>query len=148
MVITSKSEEKEKAEVLKKIYELGFEVGLKNHSEIGWVLREYNDLVDRASKLGVKTPDSYYADGKIKGKASKDNKNIEAAKIPKKEPPAVKKVIANDTVVELPNIRKEERGFDRRLEQPSFNEMPKLVEKGSATELPSFLEGFRPNKRK
>ena len=54
----------------------------------------------KASKLGIKTPDSYYADGKIKGKASKD-KNIEAAKIPKKEPPAVRKVIVSDPVVEL-----------------------------------------------
>ncbi len=102
----------------------------------------------KASKLGIKTPDSYYSDGKIKGKASKDNKNIEVTKIPKKEPPAVRKVIVSDPIVELPNIRKEEPGFDRRLEKPSFNEIPKLVEKGSATELPSFLEGFRPNKRK
>lgn len=101
----------------------------------------------KASTLGIKTPDSYYVDGKIKGKASKDNKNIEAAKIPKNEPPAVRKVIVRDPVVE-PNIHKEDSGFDHRLEEPSFSEMPKFVEKSRATEIPSFLEGFRPNKRK
>ena len=144
--ITSKGAEKEKAEIIQKISELGFEVGVKNHSEIGWVLREYNDLVTRASKLGIKTPDSYYADGKIKGKTSRD-KNIEGPKTPENVTPAVRKVVVSDPVVDL-NIQKEETGFDHRLEKPSLNELPKFVEKSSATEIPRFLEGFRPNKRK
>ncbi|HEY6586108.1 MAG TPA: hypothetical protein VIY97_02970 [Candidatus Methanoperedens sp.] len=144
--ITSKSAEKERAEIIKKISELGFEVGVKNHSEIGWVLREYNDLVTRASKLGIKMPDSYYADGKTKGKTSR-YKNIEGPKTPEKVTPAVRKVVVSDPVVDL-NIQKEESGFDHRREKPSFNELPKFVEKSSATEIPRFLEGFRPNKRK
>ena len=91
-------------------------------------------------------PDSYYADGKIKGKTSRD-KNIEGSKIPEKVTPAVRKVVVSDPVVDL-NIQKEESGFDHRLEKPSLNELPKFVEKSSATEIPRFLEGFRPNKRK
>jgi len=144
--ITSKGAEKEKAEIIQKISELGFEVGVKNHSEIGWVLREYNDLIAKASKLGIKMPDSYYADGKTKGKTSRD-KNIEGSKTPEKVTSAVRKVIVSDPVVDL-NIQKEETGFDHRLEKPSLNELPKFVEKSSATEIPRFLEGFRPNKRK
>ena len=144
--ITSKSEEKEKTEIIKKISELGFEVGVKNHSEIGWVLREYNDLIAKASKLGIKMPDSYYADGKTRGKTSRD-KNIEGSKTPEKATPAVRKVVVSDPLVDL-NIQKEESGFDHRLEKPSLNELPKFVEKSCATEIPRFLEGFRPNKRK
>lgn len=144
--IISKSAEKERAQIIKKIYDLGFEVGVKNHSEIGWVLREYNDLIARASKLGIKMPDSYYADGKTKGKTSRD-KNIEGSKTPEKVTPAIRKVVVSDPVVDL-NIQKEESGFDHRLEKPSLNELPKFVKKSSATEIPRFLEGFRPNKRK
>ncbi|CAG0997139.1 MAG: hypothetical protein MPEBLZ_03826 [Candidatus Methanoperedens nitroreducens] len=145
--IISKSAEKERAQIIKKIYDLGFEVGVKNHSEIGWVLREYNDLIARASKLGIKMPDSYYADGKTKGKTSRD-KNIEGSKTPEKVTPAIRKVVVSDPKVVDPNIQKEEARFDTHLEKPSLNERPKFIEKGSATEIPRFLEGFRPNKRK
>lgn len=144
--MTSKIEGKDGAELVKKIYELGFEVGLKNHSEIGWVLREYNDLISRALNLGIKSPDSYYADGKIKGKASRD-KTVEGPKTPEKETAPVRKVVFSEHVVE-PLIQKGESGFERRLQKPTMNELPTFVEKGSATEIPSFLEGFKPTKRK
>ncbi len=121
-------------------------MGLKNHSEIGWVLREYNGLTSQALNLGLKSPDSYYADGKIKGKASRD-KNVEGPKKTEKETAPVRKIVFTDHVVE-PDIQKEESGFERRLEKPTLNELPKFVEKGNATEIPAFLEGFKPNKRK
>jgi hypothetical protein len=144
--IPSKITEKDRAELIKKIYELGFEVGLKNHSEIGWVLREYNDLTSRALDSGIKSPDSYYSDGKIKGKASR-NKNVEGPKTPEKETPPFRKMVLTDHVFDH-EIQKEESGFERRLQKPALNELPKFVEKGSATEIPAFLEGFKPNKRK
>ncbi len=121
-------------------------MGLKNHSEIGWVLREYNDLTSKALDFGIKSPDSYYADGKIKGKASRD-KTVEGPKTPEKEKAPARKIVLTDHVVE-PAIQKEESGFERRLQKPTMNDLPKFVEKGSATEIPSFLEGFKPNKRK
>jgi hypothetical protein len=34
------------------------------------------------------------------------------------------------------------------MQRPSLNNMPKFVEKSSATEIPAFLEGFKLNKRK
>ena len=121
-------------------------MGLKNHSEIGWVLREYNDLTSRALNLGIKSPDSYYADGKIKGKASRD-KTVEGPTKPEKETAPARKIVLTDQVV-YHDIQKEESGFERRLQKPTLNELPKFVDKGSATEIPAFLEGFKPNRRK
>jgi hypothetical protein len=121
-------------------------VGLKNHSEIGWVLREYNDLTSKALNLGIESPDSYYADGKIKGKANRD-KNVEEPKTPEKENAPVRNMVLTDPVVD-PNIQKDESGFERRLQKPTLNELPKFVDKGRATEIPAFLEGFKSNKRK
>ena len=144
--ITSKSAEKEKAEIIKKISELGFEVGVKNHSEIGWVLREYNDLIARASKLGIKMPDSYYSDGKTKGKISRD-KTIEGSKTPEKVAPAAVKVLVRDPMVNHIN-QKEGSRPDHNMEKPSLNELPEFMGKSRATEIPRFLEGFRPHKRK
>ena len=69
-VISGKTTDKE--QLINKIYELGFEVGYKNHSEIGWVLREYNQLISEAQKLGIPAPENYYNNGKIKGRASRD----------------------------------------------------------------------------
>lgn len=121
-------------------------MGLKNHSEIGWVLREYNDLINKASKLGVKSPDSYYTDGKTRGKTSKDTV-VDAQKAPEKADVFVKKVTASDIVA----------GFDDDVEEiethtlqdkPSLNERPKFVEKGKASEIPGFLEGFKHNRRR
>ena len=96
--------------------------------------------------MGIKSPDSYYADGKIKGKAGRD-KHIEGPKTPDKETAKVRKIVFTAPAVDS-NIHKEESGFDHRLQKPTLNDMPKFVEKNSATEIPAFLEGFKPNKRK
>lgn len=58
----------------------------------------------------------------------------------------VKKTSISDTKEPAANLTDEvEIALSRR---PSLNEMPKLVEKGKASDIPSFLEGFKPNKRK
>ena len=121
-------------------------MGLKSHSEIGWVLREYNDLISKASKLGIKSPDSYYADGKTRGKASKDT-GIDTQKSMQKPDVFVKKADDLDIMA----------GFDDDVEEietnisqkkPSFNELPKFIGKGKASEIPRFLEGFKPHRRR
>jgi len=121
-------------------------VGLKNHSEIGWVLREYDDLIARAQKLGIKSPDSIYADAKIKGKAGRD-KNIEGQKAPEKASAVPRQSDASKPGIEFPNVREEVRR-DHPPGRPSLNEFPSLVRKGKATEVPGLLEGFKPSKRK
>ena len=142
--ITGKTGEKDKAEVTKKLYELGFEVGFKSHSEIGWVLREYNDLINKASKLGIKSPDSYYTDGKTRGKTSKDT-GVDAHKTEQKADVFVKKVDASGIMA----------GFDDNIEEietntpqkkPSSIELPKFIRKGKASEIPGLLEGFKRKK--
>jgi hypothetical protein len=121
-------------------------VGLKSHSEIGWVLREYNDLINKAQKLGIKSPDSYYTDGKTKGKTSKDT-GVDAQKVAQKADVFVKKVDAAGITA----------GFDDDIEEivthtpqkkPSLNELPNLVRKSKASEIPGLLEGFKPHRRR
>jgi len=128
--------EKEKAELIKKIYELGFEVGFKNHSEIGWVLREYNTLVENARKLGIRSPESYYQDGKIKGKASRD-KNSE---VKEKNTGIVKNVTVSEIKIEPDETK--EFGVLHSQRKPGLNEFPDLVKQAGNTEMPELLGGF------
>jgi hypothetical protein len=143
--ITNKSMEKDREIVIKKIYDLGFEVGHNNHSEIGWVLREYDDLIARALKMGIKSPDSYYADGKIKGKAGRD-KNIEGQKAPEKATVVLRKFDVLGARIDFPD-RIEEVHRDTPLGRPSMNDFPSFVRKGKASEAPGLLEGFKPIKK-
>jgi hypothetical protein len=121
-------------------------VGLKSHSEIGWVLREYNDLISKASKLGVKSPDYFYTDGKARGKTSKDM-GVDTQKAAQKADVFVKKVAPSGIMA----------GFDEDIEEieihspqkkPSLNELPTFVRKGNASEVPGLLEGFKPRRRR
>jgi hypothetical protein len=121
-------------------------VGLKGHSEIGWVLREYNDLISKAQKLGIKSPDSYYTDGKARGKASKDT-GVDTQKAAQKVDVFVKKVTASDSMAGLDDDI-DEIVTHTPQKKPSLNERPKFVEKGKASEIPEFLEGFKPHRRR
>ena len=123
--------EKERAEIIKKIYEFGFEVGLKNHSEIGWVLREYNTLAEKARKLGIRSPETYYHDGKLKGKKSRDEGN--EVKAPGKTVDHVKKVTVSEIKIEPGEI--EEFEVLRSQRKPGLNELPNLVKPVSYTHL-------------
>ena len=99
-----------------------------------------------AQKLGIKTPDSYYNDGKIKGKSSRD-KHIEGPKAPEKAPVEIRKVkVENANIEFLDQI--EDVKINPPLAKPSLSDMPGLVKRGRAGELPSFLDGFKPLRRK
>jgi len=139
--ITNTNMEKERAEIIKKIYEFGFEVGLKNHSEIGWVLREYNTLVENAGKLGIRSPETYYHDGKLKGKKSRDEGN--EVKAPGKTVDHVKKVTVSEIKIEPGEI--EEFEVLRSQRKPGLNELPNLVKQSGHTEMPELLGGFKPS---
>jgi hypothetical protein len=133
--------EKERAELIKKIYELGFEVGLKNHSEIGWVLREYNNLAENAQKLGIKSPEIYYHDGKLNGKKSKDKGND--VKAPEKAADPMKKATVPEIKIESGDMI-EEFEVLRSQRKPGLNELPNLVKKAKSMEMPQLLKGFKP----
>ncbi len=133
--------EKERAELIKKIYELGFEVGLKNHSEIGWVLREYNTLAENAQNLGIKAPEIYYHDGKLNGKKNKDKGNDvkssgKAANLVKKAAVSEIKIDSGELIEEFEVIRSHGK--------PRLNELPNLMKKAKSIEAPQLLEDFKP----
>jgi hypothetical protein len=109
-------------------------------------LREYNDLIARATKMGIKSPDSLYTDGKVKGKASKDTEGIGGQKSPEKADVFVKKV--DLSITGLDTTQETESNIDHPTKKPSMNELPKFVKKSREMELPMFLEGFKPSKRR
>lgn len=121
-------------------------MGFKSHSEIGWVLREYNDLINKAQKLGIKSPDFYYTDGKTKGKTSKDT-GVDANKAVQKPEVFVKKADASGIMAGFDEYI-EEIETNTPLQKPSMNELPKLVRKGKASEIPGFLEGLKSHRRR
>jgi hypothetical protein len=121
-------------------------VGLKGHSEIGWVLREYNDLINKASKLGIKSPDSYYMEGKAKGKTSKDT-GVDAQKAGQKADVFVKQVAASGIMAGFDDDP-EEIETHPLMKKPSLNELPKSVRKSKASEIPGLLGGFKHHRRR
>ncbi len=125
--------------LIRKIYELGFEVGYKNHSEVGWVLREYNRLIDEAKKAGIESPESYYDDGKSKGKSSRDKGGGLSAESKKVRASAG---YTTDTNPDYDDLKDED--YNRIfLNKPSFSGIPGLIEKITAVEIPKFIYGFK-----
>lgn len=143
LVITNKKIEKERAELIKKIYELGFEVGLKNHSEIGWVLREFNDLSENALSVGIKSPETYYHDGKLKGKKSKDKGSEE--KPHEKSNDLKRKSLYSDLIIESNDLI-DEFEVIKSQRRPELNDLPGLVKQARMIKKPRLLEGFKPLK--
>jgi len=133
-VINDQAEDKVRL-LIDKIYNLGFEVGYRNHSEIGWVLREYTRLMEEALNIGIQLPENYYNNGKIKGKASRD-RGIEessekgALKVSTDHVPDMK--IDAESITAEPD----EPNF---LRKPSLSDSPPLVERVSMVDVPKFL---------
>jgi len=98
-----------------------------------------------ALKSGIKSPDSYYADGKKKGKVNRD-KQIDGPKIPEKAPAEAGKKIEHADPGIAPS-EKEDVELYHPLRKPSLNEIPNFVKKSSTTEIPGLLKGFRHSKR-
>jgi len=64
--------------VLVNCYRLGFEVGYKGHSEIGWVSRRLNALLGLADRLGLKKLALQYYDKGKKDGVLKKNYDLQA----------------------------------------------------------------------
>jgi hypothetical protein len=121
-------------------------VGLKGHSEIGWVLREYNDLLTQCQKMGIKSPESHYAQGKVKGKTTRD-KGDDVHKSAQKVDVLVKKVdVSNIGAGNYDDFKEDE--INTPLKRPSLNELPDFIQKSRSSEIPGLLEGSKPSKRK
>lgn len=105
---------------------------MKNHSEIGWVLREYNSLAENAQVLGVRSPESHYIDGKMDGKKNKDKEN---------EAKVVGKSI--DIFNRSSFIEAFESNEDiHPNKKPCLTKLPGFVKKPKSLRMPRFLKGF------
>ena len=116
-------------------------MGFKNHSEIGWVLREYNTLAEHAHKIGIKAPEIYYHDGKLNGKKNKTSD----VKANGKATNLVKKVVVSETKIQSGDMS-EEFEFLQPQNKPGFNELPNAVKKAKYLDMPQLLKGFKPHR--
>ncbi len=114
-------------------------MGLRNHSEIGWVLREYNALKEQARMLEIKGPEGIYNEGKTKGKAGR-GKGIEGQKIGGKK--CVSEISDTESRICSGDISEES------LSTSTLNGLPGFIKHADAVELPIFLKGFRPVQKK
>jgi hypothetical protein len=84
-------------------------------------------------------------DGKINGKTRKDT-GIETNKTTEKADVFVKKVDASGITGFDEDI--EEIGIHTPQKKPSLNELPTFIRKSKASEIPGFLERFKPHRRR
>ena len=96
--------------------------------------------------MGIKLPDSYYTDGKTKGKTSKDT-GVDPLKTAQKAEVLVKNVEVSDMRNRFYDDM-EENETNSPLKKPSLNEFPKFIKKIRASEIPGLLEGLKSSKRK
>ncbi|MFP4654950.1 MAG: hypothetical protein ACLFMM_04650 [Methanohalobium sp.] len=63
----------QKTEILKKVYDLGFEVGYNKHSELGWVTEKYSKLYSLSKMYNLdEYVHRYYVKGKRDGSQEKE----------------------------------------------------------------------------
>ncbi|MGB8216906.1 MAG: hypothetical protein WCE94_06345 [Candidatus Methanoperedens sp.] len=103
-------------------------------------MREYNALIKEALNLGIKSPETYYSEGKIKGKASRDRGEV-GHKVHEEGKMASGNVPDRDNEDGI-KAKKETKSY-KLLKKPDFNCVPNLVKKISMIEFPPFLGGFK-----
>ncbi|MCX9085815.1 MAG: hypothetical protein OIN87_13565 [Candidatus Methanoperedens sp.] len=110
------------------------------------MLREYNELIKKASDIGIKSSDSYYTEGKNKGKISKET-GIDPVKVTEKSVVFVKKV---DTFTYIDGFDDDKEFINTYTLQnkPSLIERPRFIEKSKASEIPGLLEGFKTHRKR
>ncbi len=119
-------------------------MGYNNHFETGWVLIEHTRLINEAIKQGIQSPESYYNDGKKKGRASREKNICESYEKKTNEVSTVNgfkigidKTIANKEINEYEFLKK-----------PSHNAFPNLVKKIRMVGTPKLLYGLKLFKKK
>lgn len=151
---TRKLSDSEKAELEKRAYDLGFEVGYHKHSELGWVSERYAALESVAKEAGLlELVSENYRKGKETGikNREKDMKLGLSKKTKEKERHAT------EALYEMSSPEKdrlhlgsgfracqENKEFQHiMLRYPSVTELPSLTEMSGAVERPQMISGFR-----
>ncbi len=109
-------------------------------------MREYNALIKEALDLGIKSPETYYYEGKIKGKAGRD-RGIVGHKVQEEKEEIVSGNVPAKDNEDAIKTKKETKSY-KLLKKPDFNCIPHLVKKISMIEFPQFLGGFKLFNRK
>jgi len=147
--------EPERAELAKRIYELGFEVGYHKHSELGWVTERRSKLDAFAREYGLdEFIRSYYIEGKENGARSKE-RDMHAGlsgKVGEKEVEQVHVPSARVSFGEKPE-EDFENSFKRRdttdertyapVKQPTMIDLPDVTLVTKAIDRPTLLKGFK-----
>ncbi len=144
----------EKAELEKRAYDLGFEVGYHKHSELGWVSERYAALESVAKEAGLlELVSDNYRRGKETG--AKNRERDMKLGLSNKE-----KDKGRNVSEALYGISSEEKdrihlrsGFTSfqdnnehlfsMLQHPSITELPSLTAMSRAVERPQMINGFR-----
>lgn len=149
-----KLSESEKAELEKRAYDLGFEVGYHKHSELGWVSERYAALESVAKDAGLlEIVSDNYKRGKEAGAKNRE-RNMKLG-LSQKEKDQGKHASGS-----LSNISSEEKdrvhvrsGFKSfhddneqlysMLQHPGITDLPSMTEVPRAVERPQMINGFR-----
>lgn len=143
--IPENKKSKKHAELVDQIYQLGYEVGYNNHSEIGWVLRDKSRLLNEAQKQLISSPEDYYNEGKTKGKLSRE-KGIGGSGHTGKNIVTPTKVVSPDKNDSVDDKDARKRAY--HLPHNKISELPQMVKKIRVTEIPELLKGIKHLRRK
>jgi len=149
-----KLSDSERAELEKRAYDLGFEVGYHKHSELGWVSERYTALESVAKEAGLlELVSENYKRGKETGTKSRE-RDMKLG-LSKKEKNKGKH--ASDTFYAISSDEKDRihlrsgfTAFEENkehiysiLQHPSITEMPSVTEIPRAVERPQMINGFK-----
>ncbi|MHC1576604.1 MAG: hypothetical protein ACXQTE_04555 [Methanosarcinaceae archaeon] len=143
-------DESKKAEIIKKAYELGFEVGYHKHSEIGWVKINYSKLDDLSKKSGLEDlAYTNYEKGKEEGILSRE-KGLTIGSQTSAPSDSETLSIPYERVTEkkIGSVFKREQvnqdRVDAPVKQPELLDLPAATSLTKAIDRPSNINGFKP----
>ncbi len=139
-------------QLLKEAYELGFEVGYRRHSEIGWVRESFLKLQSMSKELSLGNSVSLqYQNGKQEGIVSREkglkiDVSADASLSRDKTDSAVffSGPVKKDTFVSGFRSPSFENIVSAPVEKPRVIDIPQCTSLGNIIARPSNIKGFRP----
>ncbi|MGB3907000.1 MAG: hypothetical protein WBL02_01035 [Methanomethylovorans sp.] len=149
-----KLSDSEKAELEKRAYELGFEVGYHKHSELGWVSERYAALESVAKDAGLlEIVSDNYKKGKEAGARDRErNMLLDLSKKEKNQRKRTSDPLYNIVSEEKDRIhvrsgfrpfQDDTEQFYSMLRHPDITDLPSMTEITRAVERPQMIDGFR-----
>jgi hypothetical protein len=153
--------ESEKSELIKRVYELGFEVGYHKHSELGWVTERRSEFDSFAREYGLEDlVRSNYQKGREEGARSKDRdihgglgkkQTKKEDEKPKVSPPPsipVRKKSEDETEDSFRTRHTTDERNYSPTKQPTMIDLPQVTSLSTSIERPTQINGFKPLKPK